>query len=123
MESLTGDIQGLRIAVPKEFLGEGVNESVRNAVMESLKVLEKLGATWEEVSLPHVKYSVAAYYLIASAEASSNLARFDGIHYGYRAKNVEDLLELYKKSRSEGFGYEVKRRIMLGTICTKFRLL
>lgn len=115
VEQLTGDVKGLRIAVPKEYLGEGVQESVRNAILEALKVLEKLGATWEEVSLPHSKYGVATYYLLASSEASSNLARFDGIRYGYRAQGAENLIDLYKKTRSEGFGDEVKRRIMLGT--------
>lgn len=115
VEQLTGDVKGLRIAVPKEYLGEGVDESVRNAVTEALKVLEKLGATWEEVSLPHSKYGVAAYYLIASAEAFSNLARYDGIRFGHRAEDAKDLLDLYKKSRAEGFGEEVKRRILLGT--------
>ncbi|WP_346206977.1 Asp-tRNA(Asn)/Glu-tRNA(Gln) amidotransferase subunit GatA [Caldifermentibacillus hisashii] len=115
VEQLTGDVKGLRIAVPKEYLGEGVQASVRNAILEALKVLEKLGATWEEVSLPHSKYGVATYYLLASSEASSNLARFDGIRYGYRAQGAENLIDLYKKTRSEGFGDEVKRRIMLGT--------
>lgn len=115
VEQLTGDVKGLRIAVPKEYLGEGVQASVRNAILEALKVLEKLGATWEEVSLPHSKYGVAIYYLLASSEASSNLARFDGIRYGYRAQGAENLIDLYKKTRSEGFGDEVKRRIMLGT--------
>lgn len=115
VEQLTGDVKGLRIAVPKEYLGEGVQASVRNAILEALKVLEKLGATWEEVSLPHSKYGVATYYLLASSEASSNLARFDGIRYGYRAQGAENLIDLYKKTRSEGFGDEVIRRIMLGT--------
>jgi aspartyl-tRNA(Asn)/glutamyl-tRNA(Gln) amidotransferase subunit A len=115
VEQLTGDVKGLKIAVPKEYLGEGVHESVRNAVLEALKVLEGLGATWDEVSLPNSKYGVAAYYIIASSEASANLARFDGIRYGYRAKDAKNLMELYKKSRSEGFGDEVKRRIMIGT--------
>ncbi|HZG71466.1 MAG TPA: Asp-tRNA(Asn)/Glu-tRNA(Gln) amidotransferase subunit GatA [Chondromyces sp.] len=114
-EALTGDIKGLKIAVPKEYLGEGVSEEVRQSILDSLKVLEKLGATWEEVSLPHSKYGVATYYLLASSEASSNLARFDGIRYGYRAENAENLVDLYKKTRAEGFGDEVKRRIMLGT--------
>lgn len=114
-EALTGDVKGLRIAVPKEYLGEGVNVEVRDAILAALKILEGLGATWEEVSLPHSKYGVAAYYLLASSEASSNLARFDGIRYGYRASDAENLIDLYKKSRSEGFGEEVKRRIMLGT--------
>ncbi|WP_433746873.1 Asp-tRNA(Asn)/Glu-tRNA(Gln) amidotransferase subunit GatA [Falsibacillus pallidus] len=114
-EALTGDVKGLRIAVPKEYLGEGVSEETKQSVMSALKVLEGLGATWEEVSLPHSKYGVATYYLLASSEASSNLARFDGVRYGYRSPNAENLVDLYKKTRSEGFGDEVKRRIMLGT--------
>ncbi|HWL12719.1 MAG TPA: Asp-tRNA(Asn)/Glu-tRNA(Gln) amidotransferase subunit GatA [Ureibacillus sp.] len=114
-KGLTGDIKGLKIAVPKEYLGEGVQEDVRNSVLEALKVLEKLGATWEEVSLPHSKYALATYYLLSSSEASANLSRFDGIRYGYRAEDAESLIDLYKKSRAEGFGDEVKRRIMLGT--------
>ncbi|MFT9598320.1 Asp-tRNA(Asn)/Glu-tRNA(Gln) amidotransferase subunit GatA [Mesobacillus sp.] len=113
--SLTGDIKGLRIAVPKEYLGEGVNEEVRKSVMDALVVLERLGATWEEVSLPHSKYALATYYLLSSSEASANLARFDGVRYGYRTPNAENLIEMYKKTRAEGFGEEVKRRIMLGT--------
>ncbi|OLS40907.1 Asp-tRNA(Asn)/Glu-tRNA(Gln) amidotransferase subunit GatA [Bacillus sp. MRMR6] len=115
VNSLTGDIKGLRIAVPKEYLGEGVKESVRQSVLDSLKVLEKQGAVWEEVSLPHSKYALATYYLLSSSEASANLARFDGVRYGYRTPNAENLLELYKQTRAEGFGEEVKRRIMLGT--------
>ncbi|PAQ16731.1 Asp-tRNA(Asn)/Glu-tRNA(Gln) amidotransferase GatCAB subunit A [Bacillaceae bacterium SAOS 7] len=114
-QALTGDVKGLRIAVPKEYLGEGVSEEVRQSVLDALKVLEGMGATWDEVSLPHSKYGVATYYLLASSEASSNLARFDGIRYGYRAENAENLIDLYKKTRAEGFGDEVKRRIMLGT--------
>ena len=113
--SLTGDVKGLRIAVPKEYLGEGVSEEVRNSVLDALKVLEKEGATWEEVSLPHSKYALATYYLLSSSEASANLARFDGVRYGYRTPNAENLIEMYKKTRAEGFGEEVKRRIMLGT--------
>lgn len=112
---LTGDVKGLKIGVPKEYFAEGVTDAAKEAVKNALNVLEKLGATWEEVSLPHSKYSVAAYYLVSSSEASSNLARFDGIRYGYRAEGVKDLMDLYKKTRSEGFGEEVKRRIMLGT--------
>ena len=115
VESLTGDIKGLKIAVPKEYLGEGVQEEVRQSVLEALKVLENLGATWEEVSLPHSKYALATYYLLSSSEASANLARFDGVRYGYRTENAESLIDLYKKTRAEGFGEEVKRRIMLGT--------
>ncbi|MEH7382742.1 Asp-tRNA(Asn)/Glu-tRNA(Gln) amidotransferase subunit GatA [Bacillus sp. JJ1533] len=115
VSALTGDIKGLKIAVPKEYLGEGVNEEVRQSVLDALKVLEGLGATWEEVSLPHSKYALATYYLLSSSEASANLARFDGVRYGYRTDNAENLIEMYKQSRSEGFGDEVKRRIMLGT--------
>ncbi|AGX02332.1 MULTISPECIES: Asp-tRNA(Asn)/Glu-tRNA(Gln) amidotransferase subunit GatA [Bacillus] len=113
--ALTGDVKGLRIAVPKEYLAEGVDEEVRQSVLDALKVLENLGAVWEEVSLPHSKYALAAYYLLSSSEASANLARFDGVRYGYRSPDAETLMELYKKSRAQGFGDEVKRRIMLGT--------
>jgi len=113
--ALTGDVKGLKIAVPKEYLGEGVNETVRQSVLDALKVLESLGAVWEEVSLPHSKYALAAYYLLSSSEASANLARFDGVRYGYRTPDAENLIDLYKKTRAEGFGDEVKRRIMLGT--------
>jgi aspartyl-tRNA(Asn)/glutamyl-tRNA(Gln) amidotransferase subunit A len=115
VSALTGDIKGLKIAVPKEYLGEGVSEEVRQSVLDALKVLEKLGATWEEVSLPHSKYALATYYLLASSEASANLARFDGVRYGYRTDNAKNLIDMYKLTRSEGFGNEVKRRIMLGT--------
>ncbi|MDZ5473608.1 Asp-tRNA(Asn)/Glu-tRNA(Gln) amidotransferase subunit GatA [Bacillus sp. 31A1R] len=114
-EALTGDVKGLKIAVPKEYLGEGINEEVRQSVLDALKILEKLGASWEEVSLPHSKYALPTYYILSSSEASANLARFDGIRYGYRTPNANNLLELYKKTREEGFGEEVKRRIMLGT--------
>src|SRR5699024_7148993 len=109
-------IKGLKIAVPKEYLGEGVAPEVKNAVMDALKVYESLGATWEEVSLPHSKYAVAAYYLLSSAEGSTALARYDGVRYGERSKNADNMIDMYKLSRSEGFGEEVKRRIMLGSI-------
>ncbi|MFP7272281.1 Asp-tRNA(Asn)/Glu-tRNA(Gln) amidotransferase subunit GatA [Bacillus safensis] len=115
LSSLTGDIKGLKIAVPKEYLGEGVGEEAKESVLQALKVLEGLGASWEEVSLPHSKYALATYYLLSSSEASANLARFDGIRYGYRTDNADNLIDLYKNTRSEGFGDEVKRRIMLGT--------
>ncbi|MEK4067716.1 Asp-tRNA(Asn)/Glu-tRNA(Gln) amidotransferase subunit GatA [Peribacillus sp. FSL R5-0717] len=115
VNSLTGDVRGLKIAVPKEYLGEGVGEEARNSVLEALKVLEGLGAQWEEVSLPHSKYALAAYYLLSSSEASANLSRFDGVRYGHRTDNAETLIEMYKQTRAEGFGDEVKRRIMLGT--------
>lgn len=113
LSALTGDVQGLRIAVPKEYLN-GIDPQVKAAVLDALKVLEGLGAVWEEVSLPHTEYAVAAYYLLASSEASSNLSRFDGVRYGVRADSG-NLLDLYHESRSQGFGPEVKRRIMLGT--------
>ena len=113
--ALDGDIKGLRIAVPKEFLGEGVGEAARQSVLDALEVLKGLGATVDEVSLPHSKYALAAYYILSSSEASSNLSRFDGIRYGYRSEDATNLLDLYKKTRAEGFGDEVKRRIMLGT--------
>lgn len=112
--ALTGDIAGLRIAVPKEYL-EGVDPQIKASVMEALRLLESLGAVWEEVSLPHTEYAVAAYYLLASSEASSNLSRFDGVRYGVRADHAGSLIDLYHESRSQGFGPEVKRRIMLGT--------
>jgi aspartyl-tRNA(Asn)/glutamyl-tRNA(Gln) amidotransferase subunit A len=115
IQSLTGDIKGLKIGVPKEYLGEGVQEEVKQSVLDALKKLEGLGAVWEEVSLPHSKYALATYYLLSSSEASANLSRFDGVRYGYRTPNAQNLIELYKKTRAEGFGDEVKRRIMLGT--------
>lgn len=115
VSALTGDIKGLRIGVPKEYLGQGIDPKVKESVLAALKVLEGLGATWEEVSLPHTEYAVATYYLLASSEASSNLARFDGVRYGVRADNPDNLIDMYVKSRSQGFGEEVKRRIMLGT--------
>jgi len=114
-EALTNDVKGLKIAVPKEYLAEGVAPEVREAVLEALKVYESMGATWEEVSLPHSKYAVATYYLLSSSEASANLARFDGVRYGVRSENADNMIDMFKKSRSEGFGPEVKRRIMLGT--------
>ncbi|ALC92495.1 glutamyl-tRNA amidotransferase [Bacillus sp. FJAT-18017] len=112
---LTGDIKGMKIGIPKEYLGEGVQEEVKNSIKAALNVLEGQGAIIEEVSLPHSKYALAAYYILSSSEASANLARFDGVRYGHRTEHAEDLLSMYKKTRSEGFGDEVKRRIMLGT--------
>ncbi|MDN6029656.1 MAG: Asp-tRNA(Asn)/Glu-tRNA(Gln) amidotransferase subunit GatA [Lactococcus plantarum] len=109
------DIKGLKIALPKEYLGEGIDPKVKAQVLAAAKQFEKLGATVEEVSLPHSKYGVAVYYIIASSEASSNLQRFDGIRYGFRAEDAVDLEDIYVKTRSQGFGEEVKRRIMLGT--------
>ncbi|MFC5704408.1 Asp-tRNA(Asn)/Glu-tRNA(Gln) amidotransferase subunit GatA [Cohnella faecalis] len=115
VSSLTGDVKGLRIGVPKEYIGQGIDPQVKERVLEALKVFESMGAVWEEISLPHTEYAVATYYLLASSEASSNLARFDGVRYGVRADNPANLMDLYRRSRSEGFGSEVKRRIMLGT--------
>lgn len=109
------DIKGMKIALPKEYLGEGIAPAVKETILSAAKQLEKLGATVEEVSLPHSKYGVAVYYIIASSEASSNLQRFDGIRYGYRTENYNNLDDIYVNTRSEGFGDEVKRRIMLGT--------
>lgn len=114
-DALTKDVKGLKIAVPKEYLAEGVAPEVRESVLEALKVYESLGATWEEVSLPHSKYALATYYLLSSSEASANLARFDGVRYGVRSDNADNMMDMFKNSRSEGFGPEVKRRIMLGT--------
>src|SRR5699024_9629287 len=114
LSTIDQDLSGKKIALPKEFLDERTDADVKKAVQEAVKVFESLGATVEEVSLPNIKYGVSAYYLIASSEASSNLARFDGIRYGYRAENPKNLDELYMKTRSEGFGEEVKRRILLG---------
>lgn len=113
-QALTGDIKGLKIAVPKEYFGEGVSEGVKANIREAIQKLEALGATVDEVSLPNSKYALATYYLLASSEASSNLARFDGIRYGVRAE-ADALEDVFKYSRSQGFGDEVKRRIMLGT--------
>ncbi|HIZ95275.1 MAG TPA: Asp-tRNA(Asn)/Glu-tRNA(Gln) amidotransferase subunit GatA [Candidatus Ligilactobacillus excrementavium] len=112
---LDGDIKGMRIGVPKEFMDQGVADDVREAIKNAIKIYEKLGATVEEVSLPYSKYGVPVYYIIASSEASSNLQRYDGIRYGFRADDVKNLEDVYVRSRSEGFGDEVKRRIMLGT--------
>ncbi|BAK21131.1 aspartyl-tRNA(Asn) amidotransferase subunit A/ glutamyl-tRNA(Gln) amidotransferase subunit A [Melissococcus plutonius ATCC 35311] len=114
-EGLTGDIKGMKIALPKEYIGEGVDREVCHAIEKAAETLRDLGATVEEVSLPHSKSGVAVYYIVASSEASSNLQRYDGIRYGYRSENSKDLEDLYIHSRSEGFGDEVKRRIMLGT--------
>jgi aspartyl-tRNA(Asn)/glutamyl-tRNA(Gln) amidotransferase subunit A len=105
----------LRIGVATEYMGEGLTDEVRAAVESAIDVYRRLGAEVVEVSLPHSEYAIAAYYLIAMAEASSNLSRYDGVHYGYRTPEPDDFIDLYSKSRAEGFGAEVKRRIMLGT--------
>jgi aspartyl-tRNA(Asn)/glutamyl-tRNA(Gln) amidotransferase subunit A len=113
--SLGGSIEGLRIGVPKEFFGEGLAPDVRAAIDAALQEFVKLGAKLVEVSLPRTELAIPVYYIIAPAEASSNLSRFDGVRYGHRAEQYADLIDMYKKSRSEGFGDEVKRRIMIGT--------
>lgn len=112
---LKEDIKGLKVGVIKELMAEGVCDDVKKSVENAIKTYEKLGATIKEISLPLLKHSIGVYYIVATAEASSNLARFDGVKYGYRAPNCENLLEMYCKTRAQGFGPEVKRRIMLGT--------
>ncbi|MBM6614369.1 Asp-tRNA(Asn)/Glu-tRNA(Gln) amidotransferase subunit GatA [Desemzia sp. RIT804] len=114
-KGITDGVKGMKIAVPKEYLEDGLQAGVKEAVLKAIETYKELGAIIETVSLPHSKYGIAAYYIISSSEASSNLQRFDGVRYGYRAKDVESLEELYVKTRTEGFGPEVKRRIMLGT--------
>ena len=113
--ALTEDVKGLRIGIPIDYLGEGLDDEVRTAVLQAAEVLEKKGALVERFDLSLVEYAIPAYYTIAAAEASSNLERFDGIKYGYRTEEYAGLHNMYKKSRSEGFGEEVKRRIMLGS--------
>ena len=114
-KALKNDVKGLKIGIPKEYFGEGINEEVKAKLEEAIETYKKLGAEVEEFSLDIAQYALATYYIIACAEASSNLGRFDGIRYGYRTENYTNLKELYKNSRSEGFGPEVKRRIILGT--------
>ena len=112
---IKADVRGLKVAVPEEFMGAGVDAAVREQVQKGIKLLDQNGALVETVKLPHAQYAVQVYYIIASSEASSNLQRYDGIRYGYRAQDVQNLEDVYVHSRSEGFGDEVKRRIMLGT--------
>ena len=113
--ALVDDVKGMRIGIPKDYFGDGLDAEVKENILQAVKVLEEKGAIVEEFDLGLVKYAIPAYYVIACAEASSNLARFDGVKYGYRTKEYEGLHNMYKKSRSEGFGPEVKRRIMLGS--------
>lgn len=113
--ALVEDVKGMRIGIPRDYFGEGLNEEVKEAVLAAARVLEEKGAVVEEFDLSLVEYAIPAYYVIASAEASSNLARFDGVKYGYRTEEYEGLHNMYKKTRSEGFGPEAKRRIMLGS--------
>ena len=114
-EALVDDVKGMKIGIPRDYFGEGLNAEVKEAVLAAAKELEKKGAIVEEFDLGLVEYAIPAYYVIACAEASSNLARFDGVKYGYRTEEYDGLHQMYKKSRSEGFGAEVKRRIMLGS--------
>ena len=112
---LVNDVKGLRIGIPKEYIGEGINEEVKQAILNVAKKYEEMGAIVEDCSFEVGQYATSVYYIIADAEASSNLGRFDGIRYGYRTEKYSDLKDIYKNSRSEGFGPEVKRRIMIGT--------
>jgi aspartyl-tRNA(Asn)/glutamyl-tRNA(Gln) amidotransferase subunit A len=113
--ALTGDVRGLRIGIPAEYFIEGMDPEVEAAVREAIRALEGLGAVALPVTLPHTEYAIATYYLVATAEASSNLGRYDGVKYGYRTPTSAHLIDMYRKTRREGFGPEVKRRIMLGT--------
>ena len=115
LEALTGEVKGLKAGLPKEYFVEGVDPEVKERVLKVAELLEKSGVSVEEVSLPNTKYAVETYYIIAPAEASSNLGRYDGVRYTYRAKDYKDLIDMYCKTRAEGFGDEVKRRIMIGT--------
>ncbi|HET9135419.1 MAG TPA: amidase family protein, partial [Candidatus Kapabacteria bacterium] len=114
-KGLSTDVKGLRIGIPEEYFGDGIDPDIREAIEGVKSKLQKAGCTLVPISMPHTKYSIAVYYILTTAEASSNLARFDGIRYGYRTPNAASLNDTYVKSRSEGFGTEVKRRIMLGT--------
>jgi len=114
-DALTKDIRGMVLGIPREYFIEGIDPEVESAIREAIRTLEKLGARAKEISLPHSEYAVAVYYIIAPAEASSNLARYDGVKYGFRARGGYDLLQMYRETRFQGFGAEVKRRIMLGT--------
>ncbi|HIP40090.1 MAG TPA: Asp-tRNA(Asn)/Glu-tRNA(Gln) amidotransferase subunit GatA [Desulfocapsa sulfexigens] len=113
--SLTEGMQGLKVGVPREYFGDGLDSEVASVVEKGIQILKDAGAEIVDVSLPHTEYCVAVYYLIASAEASSNLARYDGVVYGYRNQDADSLLDMYKETRSQGFGSEVKRRILIGT--------
>ncbi|CBV41792.1 Asp-tRNA(Asn)/Glu-tRNA(Gln) amidotransferase subunit GatA [Halomonas elongata] len=112
---LDAPLSGLKIGLPREYFGDGLSPEVESAVREAIKVFETLGATVRDVSLPHTHYAIPAYYVIAPAEASSNLSRYDGVRFGHRCEDPADLIDLYKRSRAEGFGEEVKRRILIGT--------
>ncbi|MGD1044747.1 MAG: Asp-tRNA(Asn)/Glu-tRNA(Gln) amidotransferase subunit GatA [Bacteroidota bacterium] len=115
ISQLTKDVKGIRIGIPKEYFGYALDSEIRQAIEKKIDILRAHSATIEEISLPHTDFTIATYYILATAEASSNLARYDGARYGFRTEDAADLSEMYIKSRSEGFGAEVKRRIMLGT--------
>jgi aspartyl-tRNA(Asn)/glutamyl-tRNA(Gln) amidotransferase subunit A len=115
LSGIKKDIKGLRLGIPKEYFIEGMDEEVKDSIKSAIEKLEKLGAICEDMSLPHTEYAVSVYYLVATAEASSNLARFDGVQYGLRPENIKSMMDMYKKTRREGFGDEAKRRIILGT--------
>lgn len=116
-KSLVRDVRGLRIGVPKEYFIEGLDREVGEAVRSAIRLYKDMGASIVDISLPHTEYAVSAYYIVGPAEASSNLARFDGVQYGFRAEGSKDLIDMYTRTRSEGFGDEAKRRILLGTYC------
>ncbi len=113
--ALSNDVKGLKVGIPKEYFGKGLDTDVEKAVREAIKTLESMGMQAVEVSLPHTEYAVAAYYILACAEASANLSRYDGVKYGYRSQHADNLMDMYTNTREEGFGEEVKRRILLGT--------
>ena len=115
LENLNAPLTGLKIGLPKEYFGDGLDSNVANAIMTAVKEFEKLGATVKEISLPNLQLSIPSYYVIAPSEASSNLSRFDGVRFGHRCDNPKDLLDMYMRTRAEGFGTEVQKRIMVGT--------
>src|SRR5262249_228897 len=115
VSELQKPLPGLKIGVAREYFGAGLDDEVRGAIEAAIQKLAELGCEMVEVSLPHTKYAIPTYYIIATAEASANLARYDGLRYGHRSANVRTLSEMYRRSRAEGFGPEVKRRIILGT--------
>jgi aspartyl-tRNA(Asn)/glutamyl-tRNA(Gln) amidotransferase subunit A len=116
-KSLVNDVKGLHIGVPKEYFVEGIDPEVEESVRKAIDTLKGLGAEVVDISLPHTQYAVSTYYIVAPAEASSNLARFDGVQYAFRAGDAQGLIDMYIKTRSTGFGNEAKRRILLGTYC------
>ena len=122
-QALQKDVKGMKVGIPKEYFTGGINPAVEKAVQEGIRTLESMGMQTVEVSLPHLDYAVATYYIIACAEASTNLSRYDGVKYGYRTEKSESLVNMYENTREEGFGEEVKRRIILGTFCAQHWLL